>query len=545
MNIRNLKLVVAFLMFFQFNIYSQAPLESELVQNQCFANVDPIVAALDSLITIDNVIRYKNVNNFSVGVENSNEVPVFSVDVYIERMSKINSPIPHEYNNQVKQYIDLYAYKKRGLMSRVMGLSSLYFPIYEDALERNGLPLEFKYLSIVESALNPTAVSCVGATGLWQFMYNTGKLYGLEINSYIDERKDPIKSTEAACQYFKNMYEIYHDWLLVIASYNCGPGNVNKAILRSGGKTNFWEISKYLPAETRGYVPAFIAVSYLMNNTKEHNLFPVPPSITYYETDTVCFNGVISFSTLSKNLDIPIDVLCFLNPIYKKQHTPKIGNNVLRIPSNKIALFVLKRDQITEQENILASAPTVLNLPGKYSSLNDPNAQFEYVQKQVKKTHIVKKGETLVSIGDKYNQDPYDIKKLNKLKGTKVLKGQRLYVMTTETKRIPVSNSKLKSEPQMTNSQDSINSDSSYLKTNSNTSKVAESKHEKIESGKPLNPNSEQYVYHFVQRGDTLYSIAKSYQGVTIEQLKKMNNIYNGKDLKAGMKIKVKVNDKS
>ena len=245
--------------------------------NQPIMVKDPIVAMLDSLVNINHVIRYSYLNPDNKQPESTTGfgVPSFSDEEYALRMSRIPTPIRLTYNQSVKNYIDLYSLRRRELTSRIMGLSNLYFPMFEEVLDREGLPLEFKYLSVVESALNPLAVSPMGATGLWQFMFNTGKLYDLKVTSYLDDRKDPYKSTVAACKYFKDMYSIYGDWLLVIASYNCGPGNVNRAINRSGGKTNFWEIEKYLPSETRGYVPAFIAVCYLMNYSREHNLFPI------------------------------------------------------------------------------------------------------------------------------------------------------------------------------------------------------------------------------------------------------------------------------
>ena len=274
-------------------------------------NYDPIVATLDSLVNLNYIQR---LNFASSGDNTSNDfkpydIPSYSDDVYRSRMSKIQSPIMLTYNPQVREYIDMYSIRKRQLTARVMGLSNLYFPLFEQILDQQGLPLELKYLSIVESALNPTAVSRCGATGLWQFMFNTGRMYNLRVNSYIDERRDPEKATYAACQYFKNMYDIYHDWLLVIASYNCGPANVNKAIVRSGGKTSFWEISKYLPRETRGYVPAFIAVTYLMNYTTEHNLVAVPPVISYYEADTVYVDSKVAFNQIASTIDVPVELI--------------------------------------------------------------------------------------------------------------------------------------------------------------------------------------------------------------------------------------------
>ena len=263
------------------NIYSQAA-ATTTASEEIKPFDDPIIELMDSLVMLNNIVRFNSISNSTEGITSNKDLPHYSDEIYEQRMAKIYSPIPLVYNEEVKRYIELYAYKRRALTSRVMGLSDLYFPLFEEVLDKEGLPLEFKYLAIVESALNPIAVSKMGATGLWQFMYNTGKMYNLKINSYYDERRDPIKSTHAACRYFKDMYKIYGDWLLVIAAYNCGPGNVNKAIRRSGGKRNFWEIAKYLPSETRGYVPAFIAITYVMHYANEHQIFAKQPAYNYF-----------------------------------------------------------------------------------------------------------------------------------------------------------------------------------------------------------------------------------------------------------------------
>lgn len=310
---------------------------------------DPIVDMLDSLVTLTHVVRYNQLdaNCFDPNAVVPGSVPSFSDQAYTERINALQSPIPLSYNRHVKEFIDLYAIRKRGLTQRAMGLSNLYFPMYEEILDKEGLPLEFKYLSIVESALNPIAVSRVGATGLWQFMYNTGIIYDLKVTSYTDDRRDPVKATHAACQYFKDMYAIYGDWLLVIAAYNCGAGNVNRAIKRSGGKTNFWELMPYLPKETRGYVPAFIAVTYVMNYSKEHNLYPVSPAYSYFEVDTVRVDRPVNFNVLARTLDLPLDVICYLNPIYKRKMIPDVGGDyVLRLPTNKMAMYMAQQEQI-------------------------------------------------------------------------------------------------------------------------------------------------------------------------------------------------------
>ncbi|MBL7927032.1 MAG: LysM peptidoglycan-binding domain-containing protein [Bacteroidia bacterium] len=511
---------------------------------------DPIVATLDSLTTIHNVVKYQAQNTFNTqpGVN----VPQFSDAVYADRISKINTTIPLTFNSQVKGYIDLYGVRKRDLTQRVMGLSSLYFPMYEEVLEREGLPLEFKYLSIVESALNPLAVSHCGATGLWQFMYNTGIMYNLSVTSQTDDRKDPYKSTVAACEYFKAMYKIYNDWLLVIASYNCGPGNVNKAIIRSGGKSDFWSISPYLPAETRGYVPAFIAVTYLLNHTAEHELAAISPSITYFETDTVNVFNRISFNALSNTLQIPVDVIAFLNPTYKKGYVPASINgkaNTLRLPSNKVAGFIQNQSVMFEAESkLLAQRPEFKHLNKKLKYNTDEN---DWVTREVKKSHIVKRGETLNSIANRYNASTAEIKKLNKLRSNSVRQGQRLYVMAEQ--QVAVKKPKADtSNTTLANNDTSVKDSAKHLidfikgNVKANNATVATTVMHPNATDLPegyLNRTirKDDVVYHLVQKGDTLYGIARE-QGISVQELMRYNGFSPNKKLKAGEKIKVKIN---
>ena len=494
-----------FLSFCQTGIAQDPALECKTPESAA-CNYDPISAMLDSLVTLNYVERL----NFASAAPGSNfqphEVPSYSDEVYTSRISKIQSPIPLNFNQQVKEYIDLYALKKRGLTERVMGLAQLYFPMYEQVLDQNDLPLEFKYLSIVESALNPMAKSRVGATGLWQFMLQTGKMYNLKVNSYIDERRDPLKSTQAACDYFKNMYRIYNDWLLVIAAYNCGAGNVNKAIARSGGKMNFWEISPYLPRETRGYVPAFIAVTYLMNYAADHNLTAVPPVINFHEADTVMVDHQVSLRDISDVIDVPYDLLTYLNPVYKRGIIPESDEpQALRLPTNKINTYLASLDKIFVPGNM----PTYTANAADVTPLND------YVTRTVKKYHIVKNGEHLYSIADKYNCSITDLKRWNKFRGTKVYKGQRLLVYVPGKAKV------------------AGQADATPAKENSAVKTTAKISAKTSTNGK--------YIWHVVQKGDTLYGIAKRYGGLTIEDIKELNNLESN-SLKPGTRLKLKVN---
>jgi membrane-bound lytic murein transglycosylase D len=540
--IKNASLLIALVCFIHGETRAQS--ETESSQTSVTSNDDPISSMLDSLVNLTYIQR---INFAAEGTQSANnfqpyEVPTYADDIYRKRIQKIQTPIPLTYNSEVKQYIDMYALRKRALTERVMGLANLYFPLYEQVLDQQGLPLEFKYLSIVESALNPTAVSRVGATGLWQFMLATGKLYNLKVNSFIDERRDPAKATYAACQYFKNMYDIYHDWLLVIAAYNCGAGNVNKAIARSGGKMTFWEISPYLPSETRGYVPAFIAVTYLMNYPSEHNLTAVPPVISYFEADTVMVDQKISLREIADATNLPVELISYLNPIYKKGIIPDGDQSyVLRLPSNKINAY------LTNVENIFRSseaAEASAMIQGDDGLPLDPTT---YVSKVIKKYYTVKRGEYISTIANRYNCSAKDLKRWNKLKSTKLHSGQKLMVFVTSRKKVEhqaavktidavVASSGKPASGSTEKKEDSTITASDVSTENSDS--IVSVDHVDSVSGSKTQLAKTKLVYHVVQPGDTLWNIAKRYVGVTVEELKAINQL-SSNELKPGTKLKV------
>jgi len=346
------------------------------------------------------------------------EVPTFADSIYEQRIAALarETTIPLTYNTHVKSFIDLYANRRRTQSSRMLGLSYVYFPMFEELLDKYNLPLELKYLAMVESALNPTAGSRVGAKGLWQFMLATGRDYGLKVSTLVDERFDPYKETVAACQYLQSLYARYGDWFLVLAAYNSGPGTVNKAIMRAGGVKNYWAIWPYLPKETRGYVPAFIAVTYVMNFATEHNLYPINPGLLLHGTDTVMVHDYLSFDQVSECVGVPMEDIVFFNPQYTKQIVPASSDNLceLRLPMKYALRFVQLEDSV-------------------YAYKSKAEVSRERIDEQVKEvsdsfTHTVKKGESLGSIAKKYGVSVSNIKKWNNLKKDTIHVGQKLTI---------------------------------------------------------------------------------------------------------------------
>lgn len=350
--------------------------------------------------------------------------PVFSDSVYIERLKKIPAVFELVYNPVVKKYIELYTMRRRKQMSYMLGVGDYYFPIFEQALDALDLPMELKYLPVIESALNPRAYSVAGASGLWQFMYGTGKIYGLQGNSLVDERRDPIKATNAAVRFLRDLYKMYGDWAMVIAAYNCGPGNVNKAIKRSGGKKDYWSIYPYLPKETRGYVPAFIAATYAMTYHKEHKICPTRMELPYV-CDTVVLKDRMHLEQISSVLGIDIETLRNMNPQYRKDIIPGNGEAyTLCLPENKVGSFIDMKDSIMAYKADSFSVVTkVVVLPAKA----DPyyRAGGGAVKKGV---YVVKRGDTLSGIAQRRKVSIAKIKKWNNLKSDRIYIGQKLRI---------------------------------------------------------------------------------------------------------------------
>lgn len=346
--------------------------------------------------------------------------PQFSDSVYIDRLSRMPVIMEMPYNDIVRKFIDTYTVRLRGQVSFMLSACNFYMPIFEEALDAYGLPLELKYLPIIESALNPSAVSRAGASGLWQFMLSTGKLYGLESNSLVDERRDPIKATWAAARYLKDMYDIYKDWNLVIAAYNCGPGNINKAIRRANGKTDYWEIYNYLPRETRGYVPAFIAANYVMTYYCKHNICPMETNIPK-ATDTVQVTRDLHFQQIADLCHVPLDEIKSLNPQYKRNIIPGLSKpRTLRLPTEAISAFLDQQDTIYAHRatEFFKNRRTVASIGQGKSSSGDGNLTW----------YRIRRGDTLGGIARKFGVSVRQLRNWNGLRGNNIRAGRRLKI---------------------------------------------------------------------------------------------------------------------
>ena len=379
---------------------------------------DPILAMLDSLATLK---IFRNLDKLSdSGVIRKHGfppdfIPAYADSVYLERLRRMNDASPFEfvYNGWVKSYIELYGNRRRALTERMLGLGELYFPYFEEELDRHNIPLELKYLAVIESALNPVARSRAGAGGIWQFMYQTGRMYGLQTTSFVDDRNDVRRATVAAARHLADLYNIYEDWSLVLAAYNAGAGNVNRAIRRAGGVKDFWRIRPYLPRETQNYVPGFIAVAYVMMHAEEHNLYPVPPLYTHLDVDTIHVRHQLSLRTLSELLDIPMDHLRFLNPAFRQNIIPFRQDNpyVLTLPKEHMSLFLANEDKI-------------------YNFRSPDQVRQEELVAQMQETTVytVRQGDNLGSIARRHGTTVAEIQRLNNLRGTMIRTGQRLVV---------------------------------------------------------------------------------------------------------------------
>ncbi|TDG37748.1 LysM peptidoglycan-binding domain-containing protein [Pedobacter changchengzhani] len=449
----------------------------------CFPSFAQQNKKIDSLINnLNNVFINKDTVTVPALVEN----PLMLSQNYLYklRLDSISKTIPLPYNEYVQHYIDIYA-KRKDMIGQMLGLSNYYFPIFEKALKEYNIPQEIKYLPIIESSMNPHAVSRVGATGLWQFMFGTGKAYGLQMDNFVDERKDPIQASYAAAAYFRDAYAKLGDWLLAIAAYNCGMGNVTRAVDKAGSR-DFWVVRQYLPLETRNYVPALIAAIYIMNYSGKHQISAQACNL-YLKTDTVQVNRFVSLPLLAKALNIDEVSLCALNPSYKK----KIVNGSADLPK-RIVMPKLKNMDFASIYEVLNHTDLDVDMQivaAGTDDVRDLRKKKGLVAAASNKTlyHKVKAGQNLTQVANLYHVEVQDLKVWNNLKNFNIVPGQKLKV---------------------------------YIKT-----KMA---------SKP----SADYLTYLVKAGDTISNIADKFEGVTVQTIKRDNNLENS-NLQPGMVLKI------
>lgn len=462
---------------------------TEISQEDLFSDGD--IKLIDSLF-IDAKYKSPLYNTGQYFIKNIDSVKITSDnllgEVLKERLAKINSKTPFHiaYNPALEKVIKSYLKHRKKYYPSLIAKAQYYFPMFEKYLDQYDIPLEMKYLAIVESTLDPKARSRVGATGLWQFMYQTGKQYKLKVSSYVDERQDPIKATIAACEYLSDLYTIFGDWDLALAAYNSGPGNVTKAIRRSGGYKNYWNIRPFLPKETAGYVPAFYATMYLFEYAKEHQLGSNTPKIYDFATDTIHLKRTVSFDQISETTGINLEVLQFLNPSYKLDIIPHIKGRdyILKLPKESTITFLSKESDLYA----LADADD--------AKREKPLPKYFEMDKRIR--YKVRNGDYLGKIANRYGVRVSDIKRWNGLRNNNLKIGQRLSIYPKRL-RIPKSISS------------------------------------KAKTSKPKGD----YIVYVVKKGDSLWTIAKKFPKVSIDQIKKWNNIWSAKSIKPGTKLKI------
>jgi membrane-bound lytic murein transglycosylase D len=422
MNFKTLLSIGLIFMLNSISVHSQGPGKTSISPD----NDETTVAVPEEFDnTLDYMLHSWIVQRSSISNCESSEMPApVSDSIYRLRLSKMPCLMEMPYNPTIRSFIDLYTVKKRHQLEYMMGMSNYYFPIFEQVLSANNLPLELKYLSIIESALNTTIVSRMGAAGLWQLMIATGRMYGLEINSLVDERLSPQKATNAACHFLKDLYSIYGDWNLVIASYNCGPGNINKAIRRSAGKRDYWAIYPFLPKETQGYVPIFIAANYAMIYAKEHNMCPAIVNIPL-ATDTVMVHQRIHLEQVAAVLNLPIEEIRLLNAQYRKDIIPgNIKPYALCLPSNYVNTFIAKIDEVVayKADELINNRRSEIEIIQTSLPVN-PGGSGRVIY------HKVKRGQTLSDVAARYGVSALKIKKWNHLRKNTIKTGQRLKIL--------------------------------------------------------------------------------------------------------------------
>ena len=498
------------LLFLTFSIFSQEKdsltiqkKDTLFVAKDSIKKITPDLFSDKDIQTIDSLIIEEKFNSPLIDtleyVINDKDIigntkTSVTTDLLKVRLTNLNENTPFNlaYNPSLEKVINSYLLYRKKYYPALMAKAKYYFPMFEQYLDQYDIPLEMKYLAIVESALKPRARSRVGASGLWQFMYGTGKQFDLKVSSYVDERYNPVKATVAACKYLSQLYKIFGDWDLALAAYNSGPGNVTKAIKRSGGYKNYWNIRPYLPRETAGYVPAFYATMYIFEFADEHNIYAEAPKFFNFQTDTVHIKRTISFDQISETIGVDEEVLTFLNPEYKLNIIPFVKGRsyALRLPSAKMISFLDKEKELYA----LADADD--------AKREKPLPRYFEMDKRIR--YRVKSGDYLGKIANRYGVRVSQIKSWNRLKTSSLKIGQRLYLYP---KRIPIS--------------------------------ITKSTSKKREHISKKSTKKGAYEIYTVQKGDSLWSISQKFKNVSVDKIKKWNNIWSAKSLKPGTKLKI------
>jgi membrane-bound lytic murein transglycosylase D len=513
------------------------------------ADIDPVIVSLDSmsyqLFTRDKF--FGNTEELSESIAlTRDQLPTYTPEEMKRRMKMIPSMISMDYNADVEAFIDFFVYRRRDLMTKLLASSQIYFPLFEEVLDKNNMPDELKYLPLIESALNPQAVSSAGATGLWQLMYGTGKMMGLDGNSYYDERRDPVKSTAAGVKYLKQLYDMYGDWQLALAAYNSGPGYVNKAIARAGGVKNFWAIKNLLPAETRSYVPTFLAMVYAIHYHNDYKLVSAEPKRELYAVDTVNIQDKVTLKHIASTLGMPVDELQFLNPGLKVGIVPALPNGYpLNIPVNYFATFESKKDVLMNDPEIAAQAAT-----------SDMYANPTMVRVAKYIYYRVRRSDNLNAIARRYGVSLSELREWNHLRNNYIVKGQNLKILTFP--EVPVYQAQpqaaaMPAQPVCYDHDSCGGPAATALAENGNAvstpGQANTSSAETKTAAKPaaaarpaprsaMSQISASIKYYRVQQGDSLWSITQHYPGLTVDKLRSANKI-SGQGLQKGQVLKI------